>query len=228
MEYKSIPLIFVLLNDKTMPNWCSNTITITGDKKIISGITRLIESIKKEKEEPGVFATIVGREPGMTQERYDNLGWYDSNVGYWGTKWDVSYDECDFDFSDEQIRLHPNTAWSPPIEFCKTMVRLYKRIKIHIFYSESGNDFCGQSEIYLDEDGIVCCEEEDYGYSEGLYHLDNEVFWYEVESMVESYCCEEGSAEEFVEDHYSYVSEEHKKEIIEMFNEQKEIYGKEA
>jgi hypothetical protein len=46
--------------------------------------------------------------------------------------------------------------------------------------------------------------------------------------MVDSYCCEESSAEEFVEDHYSYVSEEHKKEIIEMFNEQKEIYGKEA
>ena len=211
-----------------MPNWCSNTITITGDKKIISGITRLIESIKKEKEEPGVFATIVGREPGMSQERYDNVGWYDSNVGYWGTKWDVSYDECDFDFSDEQIRLHPNTAWSPPIEFCKTMVQLYKRIKIHIFYSEGGNDFCGQCDIYLDEEGIVCCEEEDYGYSEGLYNLDIDGFWGEVESMVDSYYDEEGSAEEFVEDHYSYVSEEHKKEIIEMFNELKETYGEEA
>jgi len=211
-----------------MPNWCSNTITITGDKKIISGITRLIESIKKEKEEPGVFATIVGREPGMSQERYDNVGWYDSNVGYWGTKWDVSYDECDFDFSDEQIRLHPNTAWSPPIEFCKTMVQLYKRIKIHIFYSEGGNDFCGQCDIYLDEEGIVCCEEEDYGYSEGLYNLDIDGFWGEVESMVDSYYDEEGSAEEFVEDHYSYVSEEHKKEIIEMFNELKETYAKES
>ena len=212
-----------------MPNWCSNSITITGDKKIISGMTRLIESIKKtEGEEPGVFVTLLGREPGMTQERYNNSGWYDSNVGYWGTKWDVSYDECDFDFTDEQIRLHPNTAWSPPIEFCKSMVKEYKSIKIHIFYSEGGNDFCGQCDIYLDEEGIVCCEEEDYGYSEGLYNLDIDGFWGEVESMVDSYCCEEGSAEEFVEDHYPYVSEEHKKEIIEMFNEQKEIYGKES
>jgi len=212
-----------------MPNWCSNSITITGDKKIISGITRLIESIKKtEGEEPGVFVTLLGREPGMTQERYNNSGWYDSNVGYWGTKWDVSYDECDFDFTDEQIRLHPNTAWSPPIEFCKSMVSTYKSIKIHIFYSEGGNDFCGQCDIYLDEEGIVCCEEEDYGYSEGLYNLDIDGFWGEVESMIESYCCEESSAEEFVEDHYSYVSEEHKKEIIEMFNEQKENYAKEA
>ena len=213
-----------------MPNWCSNTITITGDKKIISGITRLIESIKKtEGEEPGVFATLVGREPGMTQERYDNIGWYDSNVGYWGTKWDVSYDECDFDFSDEQIRLHPNTAWSPPIGFCQMMVKEYKKIKIHILYDECGNDFCGQADIYLDEEGIVCCEEEDYGYAEGLYHLDKEMFWGEVESMIESYIDEEdGSAEEFVTEHYAYVSEEDKKEIIELDNEQKEIYAKES
>jgi hypothetical protein len=212
-----------------MPNWCSNTITITGDKKIISGITRLIESIKKEKEEPGVFHTLIGREPGMTQEKYNNGNWYDSNINYWGCKWDVSYDDCSFTFDEESITLHPNTAWSPPIEFCKTMVSIYKSIKIHIFYSEGGCDFCGQCDIYLDEDGIVCCEEEDYGYSEGLYHLDNETFWYEVESMIELYINEEdGNAEQFVEDNYSYVDEEDKKEIIEMYNEQKETYGKEA
>jgi len=213
-----------------MPNWCSNTITITGDKKIISGMTRLIESIKKtEGEEPGVFVTLLGREPGMTQDRYNNSGWYDSNVSYWGTKWDVSYDDCCFTFDEESISLHPETAWSPPIEFCKSMVKEYKSIKIHIFYSEGGNDFCGQCDIYLDEEGIVCCDEEDYGYSEGLYRLDIDGFWGEVESMVDSYCCEEdNSAEEFVEDHYSYVSEEHKKEIIEMFNELKETYGEEV
>jgi hypothetical protein len=213
-----------------MPNWCSNTITITGDKKIISGMTRLIESIKKtEGEEPGVFVTLLGREPGMTQDRYNNSGWYDSNVSYWGTKWDVSYDDCCFTFDEESISLHPETAWSPPIEFCKSMVKEYKSIKIHIFYSEGGNDFCGQCDIYLDEEGIVCCDEEDYGYSEGLYRLDIDGFWGEVESMVDSYCCEEdNSAEEFVEDHYSYVSEEHKKEIIEMFNELKETYGEES
>ena len=193
-------------------------------------MTRLIESIKKtEGEEPGVFVTLLGREPGMTQDRYNNSGWYDSNVSYWGTKWDVSYDDCCFTFDEESISLHPETAWSPPIEFCKSMVKEYKSIKIHIFYSEGGNDFCGQCDIYLDEEGIVCCDEEDYGYSEGLYRLDIDGFWGEVESMVDSYCCEEdNSAEEFVEDHYSYVSEEHKKEIIEMFNELKETYGEEV
>ena len=212
-----------------MPNWCSNTITITGDKKIISGMTRLIESIKKtEGEEPGVFHTLIGRDSRITQEKYDNGDWYNSNVERYRCKWDVSYDDCCFTFDEESISLHPETAWSPPIEFCKSMVKEYKSIKIHIFYSEGGNDFCGQCDIYLDEEGIVCCEEEDYGYSEGLYNLDIDGFWGEVESMVDSYYDEEGSAEEFVEDNYSYVSEEDKKEIIEMFNEQKEIYAKES
>ena len=193
-------------------------------------MTRLIESIKKtEGEEPGVFHTLIGRDSRITQEKYDNGYSYNSNVERYGCKWDVSYDDCCFTFDEESISLHPETAWSPPIEFCKSMVKEYKSIKIHIFYSEGGNDFCGQCDIYLDEEGIVCCDEEDYGYSEGLYHLDIDGFWGEVESMVDSYCCEEEkSAEEFVEDNYSYVSEEDKKEIIEMFNEQKEIYAKES
>ena len=214
-----------------MPNWCSNTITITGDKKIISGITRLIESIKKTEgeEPPGVFHTLIGRDSSITKEKYDNGDWYQSNIDRYGCKWDVSYDDCCFTFDEESISLHPDTAWSPPIEFCKLMVKEYKSIKVHIFYSEGGNDFCGQCDIYLDEDGMVCCEEEDYGYSEGLYHLDIDGFWGEVESMIESYIDEEdGSAEEFVTEHYTYVSEEDKKEIIELYNEQKEIYAKES
>lgn len=214
-----------------MPNWCSNTITITGDKKIISGITRLIESIKNTEgeEPPGVFHTLIGRDSSITKEKYDNGDWYQSNIDRYGCKWDVSYDDSCFTFDEESISLHPETAWSPPIEFCKSMVKEYKSIKVHIFYSEGGNDFCGQADIYLDEEGIVCCDEEDYGYSEGLYHLDIDGFWGEVESMVDSYCCEEEkSAEEFVEDNYSYVSKEHKKEIIELYNEQKENYEKES
>lgn len=205
-----------------MPNWCNNTITITGDKKTISGIRRLIESIKKsEGKESGVFATLVGREPNISENQYHGGAWYDSNVNYWGTKWDVSYDECYFDFSDEHISLQPNTAWSPPIGFCQMMVKEYKKIKIHILYDECGNDFCGQADIYLDEEDIVCCEEEDYCYAEGLYHLDKEMFWNEVDSMIDSYLDEEeGNVEEFVNDHYSYVSEEDRKEIMEMYEEQ--------
>lgn len=205
-----------------MPNWCSNTITITGDRKIISGITKLIESIKKtEGQEPGVFNTLVGREPGITQEKYNNGGWYDSNRNHWGTKWDVSYDDCCFTFDEESITFHPQTAWSPPVEFCKKMVMEYKRIKINIFYSECGDDFCGQCDIYLDEDGILYCDEEDYGYAEGMYHLDIDGFWGEVESVIDSYVSEEEptSPEEFVEEHFPYVSKEHKEEIIEMYNE---------
>jgi hypothetical protein len=51
--------------------------------------------------------------------------------------------------------------------------------------------------------------------------LDIDGFWGEVECMIDSYIDdEEGNAEEFVVDHYPYVSEEHKKEIIEMYDEQ--------
>jgi hypothetical protein len=208
-----------------MPNWCSNTITITGDKKTISGIRRLIESIKKADlingEEPGVFFTLVGREPRITDAQYNNGDWYNSNINYWGTKWDVSYDDCNFNFSDEEITMSPETAWSPPIEFCRAMVQEYKKIKIHIFYSEPGCDFSGESNIYLDEDGIVFVDDTEYSYTEGVYFLDEEMFWSEVEGCIDTETCEDEpkSVEEFVEQ-FSYVSEEHKKEIMEMYEEQ--------
>ena len=206
-----------------MPNWCSNTITITGDKKIISGMTRLIESIKKtEGEEPGVFRTLIGRDSRITQEKYDNGDWYNSNVERYGCKWDVSYDDCCFTFDEESISLHPETAWSPPIEFCKSMVNEYKSIKIHIFYSEPGCDFSGETDIYLDEEGILCSDDTEYSYTEGIYFLDKDMFWSEVESTIDSHLDEDNpkTAEEFADDYFTYVDEEDKKEIMEMYEEQ--------
>jgi|LakMenE01Jun11ns_1017448.scaffolds.fasta_scaffold9655105_2 hypothetical protein len=206
-----------------MPNWCSNSITITGDKKTISGIRRVIESIKKgEGEEPGVFATLVGREPHITEAQYKGGAWYDSNFNYWGTKWDVSYDDCNFQYSDEEISLHPETAWSPPIGFCEMMVKEYKKIRIHIFYSEPGCDFSGETDIYLDEEGILCSDDTEYSYTEGIYFLDKDMFWSEVESTIDSHLDEDNpkTAEEFADDYFTYVDEEDKKEIMEMYEEQ--------
>jgi hypothetical protein len=134
----------------------------------------------------------------------------------------VSYDDCNFQYSDEEISLHPETAWSPPIGFCEMMVKEYKKIRIHIFYSEPGCDFSGETDIYLDEDGILCSDDTEYSYTEGIYFLDKDMFWGEVESTIDNYLDEDEpkTAEEFADNHFGYVSEEDKKEIMEMYEEQ--------
>ncbi len=194
-----------------MPNWCSNYITITGEKESIGLLTRILEGIPQEVRcDSNVFETLIGREPEIGEEEYNKGGWYDSNIGWFGTKWDVSYNECQFQFSEDCIIMSPETAWSPPIGFG---VRLHEKygVNVELQYEEPGCDFCGRTTI--ENQSVV---EEDYGFLEGKYNLDNEAFWYEVESDIEYAMENETPLDDFME-RFDFVSEED-------FNEIKGLY----
>ena len=199
-----------------MPNWCSNYITITGSKTAIKKIKKVIESIE-DSQDPNVFSNLVGIEPNTTQEEYDKGGWYNSNVSYWGTKWDVNVDECNFDFDDQIIHMSPQTAWSPPIGFGVALAKKYK-VEVSMVYEEPGCDFAGRTLIYKDGEK----DEEDYSFIEGIYYFSNETFWYEVESDIESYRDDSDGkvVEDFVEERYGFVSEEDKETILKMYKDE--------
>jgi hypothetical protein len=201
-----------------MPNWCSNTITITGSKENIRRIKDMMESIEN-KSESNLFQTLVGYPDHMTEGEYQEK-WYDTNVTNWGTKWDVSYDDSFPQYSDEEIVLSPDTAWSPPIGFGTILAKLYQ-VDVELYYTEPGCDFCGKT--FCDKDGGV--NEEDYNYLEGLFIFDQEYFWTEMESQAEYYIGEEEQTlEEFIAN-FPYVDVQ---ELTDFYNEQKEHYGKEA
>ncbi len=196
-----------------MPNWCSNYITITGSKTAIKKIKTKLNKIQKEG---GVFETLVGVEPEITKEEYDKGGWWDANVNYWGTKWDVGFDDCNFVFEDQTIHMSPATAWSPPTGFCKVLARKYY-VEITLLYEESGCDFSGRTLIEKNGES----DDECYSFREGLYYFNKESFWYEVQSDIEWHKDDddEKSNEEFIEDMYPFVSDEDKEEIIKLFKE---------
>jgi hypothetical protein len=196
-----------------MPNYCANYITISGDEKSIGFLTRIIEGIpQEERNNSNVFETLIGREPEINDEQYVSGGWYNSNIGWFGTKWDVSYNDCQFQFSESSIIMMPQTAWSPPIGFG---VRLHEKygVNVELQYEESGCDFCGRTIIENQE--II---EEDYGFLEGKYKLDNEGFWYEVESDIEYAINDETSVDEFME-RFHFVDEEDRNEIQKMYED---------
>jgi len=185
-----------------MPNWCSNEITISGD---VTKIVEALESIKN-KQDNNVFKTLID----VPQDE----DWYNTNLKYFGTKWDVSYYECDpQEIDDECIVLMPNTAWSPPIEFGVNLAKKYG-VEVEMYYYESGMDFCGKA--YINSDGTYT--EEDYGYMEGLYHFDADYFWMEVGYYVENAVEDGQSVEEFLEE-YAYLPEQDKEELIKIFKE---------
>jgi hypothetical protein len=184
-----------------MPNWCSNEITISGD------VTRIVEALEsiESKQENNVFKTLID----VPQDE----DWYNTNLKYFGTKWDVSYYECDPQEFDGGLVIMPNTAWSPPIEFGVNLAKKYG-VEVELYYQESGMDFCGKTSI--NSDGTYT--EEDYGYMEGLYNFEADYFWMEIDHHVE-YAIEEGqSVEEFLED-YAYLPEQDKQELIKIFKE---------
>lgn len=199
---------------KIMPNWCTNTITITGTKEQIGLLTRILEDEPKSKpDESIVFRSLIGIEPGISPEEYEDGAWYGSNTSYFGTKWDVDFNSCNFMFSEECITMSPETAWSPPINFGVVLHKMYG-VSVELFYAEGGCDFCGKT--IINDDGVF---EEDYGYNEGHYHFDKDYFWEGlIESQIEYGIDEERDVEEFLRD-FPYLSTEDREEVRKLYLE---------
>lgn len=198
-----------------MPNWCNNFIEIQGDKKTIQKLTRIIKSSDIPGDDSrGVFSALIGTEPSVTAEDYDKGAWYNANTSWFGTKWDISYDEHSFTFEDESISIQCETAWSPPIQFLATLGKMYGVSSV-ITYEEGGCDFAGRTTI--NEEGDIV-EEEDYRYNEGMYILDNEVFWMNLENDFDYYADENTSPDDLVSN-YEYVTDEDKLEIKKLYEE---------
>jgi hypothetical protein len=171
----------------------------------------VLEDIPQEKRSDSIiFETLIGREPEMSDTEYKSGGWYDANISWFGTKWDVSYNECQFQFTEDCIIMSPETAWSPPIGFG---VRLHEKygVNVELQYEEPGCDFCGRTTI--ENQSVV---EEDFNFLEGKYILDNESFWYEVDSDIEYAMDSDTSVDEFLR-RFDFVSEEDLEEIRGMY-----------
>jgi hypothetical protein len=142
------------------------------------------------------------------------------------------------EYNETEIRLYPDTAWSPPIEFLTNLVKQYDGIEAYIFYSEGGIGFSGETKIYRDEDGHISVDDSEYPYLEGIYLLDKELFWNsELESMIDSARDEITSDDEdddsdvvkkidevkiveYVNENFSFVTDEDKETIIKQFKEE--------
>jgi hypothetical protein len=202
-----------------MPNWCSNSIVITGDKDKIKKINEVLLSMDKTTTESGIFEALVGRDENITEEQYQNGGWYQHNNDRYGCKWDVSLKNAVIGTdSDDCITMSPQTAWSPPKEFCILLAKQYG-VDVTLEYSEPGCDFAGRVDI--SPDGVE--EEENYEYLEGLYFMDEDSFWMEVQSNLEYEFDEEEQRplEDWLND-FEFVSDSDKQELIDLYIKAKE------
>lgn len=195
-----------------MPNWCNNNIRIYGDEGTISTLTSVLKGLKSEDY---VFQSLIGIPSHMTEANYKEK-WYDTNIEWFGTKWDISANEHAFTFGKEEISFFCETAWSPPIQFLENLCKMYK-INAYIFYSEGGIGFAGQTD-FIWTDGELDINDQEYGYLEGLYILSEDEFWSEVDYQADCILDEDQSLEDFL-GIFPFVSEEHKEKLTTIYNE---------
>lgn len=202
-----------------MPNWCSNSIVITGDVDKIKKIKDVLLTMDKINTDGGIFEALVGRDENITEEEFQKGGWYDHNINRYGCKWDIGWDDSNVDIdSDDCITMSPQTAWSPPEGFCRLLAEQYG-VDVTIEYSEPGCDFAGRLSVGPDGD----YENETYGFLEGLYYIDEDYFWMEVRNNLEYEFDDEAgrSLDGWLED-FQFVGNNHKSELIDLYNEVKE------
>ena len=202
-----------------MPNWCNNYIKISGDEGTIRTLTAVLKSLKSSDDDNEqsdyVFQSLIGLPPHMTDGDYKEK-WYDTNIEWFGTKWDISYSEDMFTFDKDEITFSCETAWSPPIPFLENLCKMYKT-NAYLFYSEGGVGFAGET-LFNWVDGELDVDDEECGYLEGLYKFSEDEFWSEVEYRTDCIIDEEQSLEDFLEE-FPFVTDEDKVELTRLYNE---------
>tara|TARA_R100000742_G_C4270560_1_gene89281 strand:+ start:124 stop:609 length:486 start_codon:yes stop_codon:yes gene_type:complete len=154
-----------------MPNWCENEVTISGDKKEVKKFIKFVKSKKSAFDFNKIYpmpkeleGTVSGSEELKSDEQKANSkkwliqfgadNWYDWKNMHWGTKWELNTDEIDFEYDEDYISYHFNTAWCPPEGILKKLHDVFKfnneenSLHIQWFYREDGMGFCG----YLDQE----------------------------------------------------------------------------
>ena len=140
-----------------MPNWCSNTLTITGPRGGCAAFkekaTGLCPWLKPEETEVEMlnFHSLVPVPEEVLKAGYEAAGedWEREN---WGCKWGA--DGTTIVDEGACITYEFYTAWSPPIEFLQTVAVQWPALVFVLAYEEPGIGFKGiakfQGEIHED------------------------------------------------------------------------------
>ena len=78
----------------------------------------------------------------LLMEKYGHTSWYDWSIDNWGTKWTVNATSMN-PFIKNQVKIHFDTAWAPPIPVIKKLIEKFPNLKFVHSYFECGMGFSG-------------------------------------------------------------------------------------
>jgi len=123
-----------------MPNWCSNSLELTGPSDRIASIKADLESTKGEN-----FFNIFVPD-AVEAEKEDD--WYSYNVETYGCKWNCNAFSWDDTILQDELTgqssfsISFDSPWGPPIALYNTL--LEQGFEVSASYYESGMGFVGE------------------------------------------------------------------------------------
>ena len=159
-----------------MPNYCSNTVVVSGDAAEVAKFNEWLGDgkalLNKINPTPQILVeTMSGfygddeKQKELEQKEQSNLeqfgykNWYDWNIGNWGTKWDVDAEIDDFSSCEEQVIMSFQSAWSPPTNAMVSLSEMFPNLTIRHSYLEEGVGFVGVTTIQAGCASDVCHED---------------------------------------------------------------------
>ena len=144
-----------------MPNWCNNTLRISGpDTDIQAFKARAVGfsawSNPQEGEKPNLlnFHSLIPIPEEVLQSGYESAG-YDWERANWGGKWGA----CGTELIDEWetcLVYQFDTAWSPPLPFIQHIAKQWPPLTFVLEYEEGGMGFKGLAKAHQDSIQDLC------------------------------------------------------------------------
>lgn len=150
-----------------MPNWCMNSVTITGSKEKLEEIVKACEEDKFLE-----YLVPIGE--------WD----YGTAVESWGTKWEARDVDVSLSEDGTELSLNFDTAWGPPVTAYETAEETHD-ITIEAHYYEPGMAFVGQFVDGMDEQYEIDFENEDWRDEISQDAIDHWDLEYEYENWKE-------------------------------------------
>ena len=171
-----------------MPNWCSNTLEISGcpkqldefkSKSIIRSAKGLdifvMDGLIPMPKELEIVENVTPEQKAERIAKYGYDNWFDWRFYNWGTRTDAHDSEIQED--EDGLTIDFTTAWSPAIPYIQQVAKMFPDLIFDLYFMETGEWFAGRVTA-KNEDA-----NEQYGYPMQVDDDGNEVRYDEEKDM---------------------------------------------
>ena len=145
--------------NNTMPNWCTNKLTIIGPKADVQAFTT--KAVGKSpwdepEDNPNAlnFHSLIPVPEEILAADYGDARYNWENT-HWGCKWGAANSVIVEEW-DGHVEYAFDTAWSPPIELLETMATQWPNLTFVLVYEELGMAFKGIAKFKGDSKEDYC------------------------------------------------------------------------